>query len=160
MSKLILIVEDEPDLVQNLEYNLRREGFEVEAAITGQQALSRLRERPLPDLIMLDLMLPDLSGFEICRRVRADEATRHIPVLMLTARGEEQERVQGFESGADDYVVKPFNVRELMLRVRAVLRRTENPDDEPAPGQVSFGRSEEHTSELQSRPHLVCRLLL
>ncbi|TXD38912.1 response regulator transcription factor [Lujinxingia vulgaris] len=140
MSKLILIVEDEPDLVENLEYNLRREGFEADAALSGQQALARLKERPLPDLIVLDLMLPDLSGFEVCRRVRADETTRHIPILMLTARGEDHERVQGFEAGADDYVVKPFNVRELMLRVRAVLRRSEGPEEDPAPGQVSFGR--------------------
>ncbi|RDV40007.1 DNA-binding response regulator [Bradymonadaceae bacterium TMQ3] len=140
MSKLILIVEDEPDLVENLDYNLRREGFEADAALTGQQALARLHERPLPDLIVLDLMLPDLSGFEICRRVRADQTTRHIPILMLTARGEDHERVEGFEAGADDYVVKPFNVRELMLRVRAVLRRSEGPDDAPALDQVSFGR--------------------
>ncbi|RAL24856.1 DNA-binding response regulator [Lujinxingia litoralis] len=140
MSKLILIVEDEHDLVQNLEYNLRREGFEAISAATGHQALARLKERPLPDLLLLDLMLPDLSGYEVCRRVRADQTTRHIPVLMLTARGEEHERVQGFESGADDYVVKPFNVRELMLRVRAVLRRTESAEEEPRPGEVIFGR--------------------
>lgn len=140
MSKLILIVEDEPDLVQNLEYNLRREGFETCAALTGQLALNRLKERPLPDLMVLDLMLPDFSGYEICRRVRVDEATRHIPILMLTARGEDHERVRGFEAGADDYVVKPFNVRELMLRVRAVLRRSESADDDPTPGQIHFGR--------------------
>ncbi|TXD31810.1 response regulator transcription factor [Lujinxingia vulgaris] len=140
MSKLILIVEDEPDLVENLDYNLRREGFEADAALSGQQALARLKEQPLPDLIVLDLMLPDLSGYEVCRRVRADQSTRHIPILMLTARGEDHERVEGFEAGADDYVVKPFNVRELMLRVRAVLRRSEGPDENPAPGQVHFGR--------------------
>lgn len=125
MSRRILIIEDEIDLVQNLEYNLQQEGYETARALDGSTALDILDESPPPDLVLLDLMLPDLSGIELCRRIRNDEATRHIPVLMLTARGEEVDRINGFQAGTDDYVVKPFNVRELKLRIRALLRRTE-----------------------------------
>jgi two-component system phosphate regulon response regulator PhoB len=122
-SRTILIVEDEEDLVQTLEYNLRQEGYETRAALTGKEALEQARREPLPDLVLLDLMLPDLPGTEVCRRLRQDPATRSLPVLMVTAKGEEIDRVVGFEMGADDYVVKPFSVRELLLRVRAILRR-------------------------------------
>lgn len=125
MSQLILIVDDEPDLVVTLEYNLRKQGYETRTAANGVEALKAAKELPLPDLILLDLMLPDMSGKEICRLVRADKKTQDIPIVMLTAKGEEIDRVVGFEVGADDYVVKPFSVRELMLRVQAVLRRTE-----------------------------------
>ncbi len=123
MKNVILIVEDEKDLVEILEYNLEREGYEVRSALTGSEALAEVHRDPLPDMILLDLMLPDISGTEICRRVRAEEKTRDIPVLMLTAKGEEIDRVVGFEVGADDYVTKPFSVRELMLRVKAILKR-------------------------------------
>lgn len=125
MSKLILIVDDEPDLVVTLDYNLKKEGFQTRTAANGEQALKAALQEPLPDLVLLDLMLPDTSGTEICRELRADERTRSIPVVMLTAKGEEIDRVVGFEVGADDYVIKPFSVRELMLRVQAVLRRSE-----------------------------------
>jgi two-component system phosphate regulon response regulator PhoB len=118
----ILIVDDERDLVSLLEFNLRQEGFETLLAASGQEALQQLRRR-VPDLILLDLMLPDVSGTEICRTVKSDPRTRHVPVVMLTAKGEEVDKVVGFELGADDYVTKPFSVRELVLRVRAVLRR-------------------------------------
>jgi two-component system phosphate regulon response regulator PhoB len=125
MSALILVVDDERDLVATLEYNLEREGFATRSALTGQEALQLAAQEPVPDLVILDLMLPDIPGTDVCRRLRADERTRRVPVLMLTARGDEIDRVVGFEVGADDYVVKPFSVRELLLRVRAILRRAE-----------------------------------
>lgn len=128
MGSLILIVDDEQDLVRTLDYNLRREGFETRTAYTGRAALTEAARHPVPDLVLLDLMLPDMSGTEVCRRLRADEATRDTLVVMVTAKGEEIDRVVGFEVGADDYVVKPYSVRELMLRVRAILRRRA-PDD-------------------------------
>ena len=138
MSGLILIVEDERDLVSTLEYNLEKEGFRTRSALTGRAALEEAGREPLPDLILLDLMLPDASGTEICRQLRNDARTRRIPVIMLTARGEEIDRVVGFEVGADDYVVKPFSVRELVLRIRAIMRRgvTEEVDG----AEMSFGR--------------------
>ena len=123
MNAKILIVEDEADLVGVLMYNLKREGFSVRAAANGAEALRLVEEDPIPDLVLLDLMLPDISGFDVCRQIRAMDKTRHVPVLMLTARGEEADRVRGFEVGADDYVAKPFSVRELMLRIHALLRR-------------------------------------
>lgn len=125
MPALILIVEDEVDLAQTLAYRLRKDGHEVEVVHGGGAAMERMASAPLPGLVLLDLMLPDISGIEVCRRLRDGTATRRIPVLMLTARGEEIDRVIGFEAGADDYVVKPFSPRELALRVRALLRRSE-----------------------------------
>ncbi|MBF0588620.1 MAG: response regulator transcription factor [Magnetococcales bacterium] len=125
MPKSILIVEDEKDLVTTLEYNLKREGYQTQAALTGEQALESAFRDPQPDLVLLDLMLPGISGVEVCRRLRQNSRTDKLPVLMLTARGEEIDKVVGFEVGADDYVVKPFKVRELLLRVRAILRRCE-----------------------------------
>lgn len=122
-GELILIVEDEQDLAGTLAYNLEKEGYETREAWTGQQALKAMVKDPLPDLVLLDLMLPDMSGTEVCRRLRQDERTRQIPVIMVTAKGEEIDRVVGFEVGADDYVTKPYSVRELSLRVRAILRR-------------------------------------
>ena len=138
MSETILIVEDELDLVSTLEYRLQKEGFETRAATTGAEAYEQLAVSPRPDLVLLDLMLPDTSGMDICRSIRKDEATADIPVIMVTARAEEIDRVVGFEVGADDYVCKPFSVRELVLRVKAQLRRAR-------PGQtearsVAFGR--------------------
>jgi len=124
-SKLprILVVEDEADLALLLSYNFEAEGYAVETVERGDEAELRLLESP-PDLVILDWMLPGVSGLEICRRLRAREATRTLPVIMLTARGEESERVRGLSVGADDYVVKPFSVPELMARVRALLRRS------------------------------------
>ncbi len=121
MSK-ILLVEDEPDLQSILEYNLREAGYEVRCTASGEEALALcLREQP--DLVLLDLMLPDLPGTKVCQRLRSTPELQSTPVIMLTARGEEIDRVVGFEVGADDYVVKPFSVRELLLRIQAVLRR-------------------------------------
>jgi two-component system phosphate regulon response regulator PhoB len=122
----VLLVDDERDLLSLVDFNLRAAGFETLLASTGEQALAHLRRR-VPDLVVLDLMLPDVPGTEVCRQLKADPRTRHVPVVMLTAKGEELDRVVGFEVGADDYVTKPFSVRELVLRIRAVLRRAGPP---------------------------------
>ncbi len=130
----VLVVDDERDLLSLLDFNLRAAGFETVLAATGREAISALARR-VPDLVVLDLMLPDTSGADLCRRIKRDERTRDVPVVMLTAKGEEIDRVVGFELGADDYVTKPFSVRELVLRLRAVLRRTAapRPDEGPPP---------------------------
>jgi len=122
MSARILIVEDEEALTLLLRYNLEAEGYEVETVARGDEADSRLKENG-PDLVILDWMLPGLSGIEICRRLRARVETRTLPIIMLTARGEESERIRGLGTGADDYIVKPFSVPELVARVGALLRR-------------------------------------
>ena len=118
----VMVVEDEEPLAVLLQYNLEAEGFEVETIARGDEADIRLQERA-PDLLLLDWMLPGTSGIELCRRVRARPATAQLPVIMLTARGEESERVRGLATGADDYVVKPFSTPELIARIRATLRR-------------------------------------
>ncbi len=122
MPQTVLVVDDERDIVELVRYNLTQAGFRVVSAADGRQALE-LARRERPDLILLDLMLPVLPGTEVARTLRQDEKTRTIPIIMLTARGEEVDRVVGFELGADDYVVKPFSPRELVLRVQAILRR-------------------------------------
>ena len=122
MAARILIVEDEEPLTLLLRYNLEAEGYSVDAVGRGDEAELRLRESP-PDLAILDWMLPGLSGIELCRRLRARPETRTLPIIMLTARGEESEQVRGLATGADDYIVKPFSVPELLARVRALLRR-------------------------------------
>ena len=123
MKPYILIVEDELPLITLLRYNLEEAGFEVDEATNGDEALISVRER-LPDLVVLDWMLPAVSGIEVCRQFRRRRETRDLPVIMLTARSEEADRVRGLESGADDYITKPFSPKELIARVRAVLRRT------------------------------------
>lgn len=122
MKPLILVVEDEADLVTMLRYNLEAAGFRVVTAGDGEAAQLALAEIP-PDLILLDWMLPKVSGLELCRQIRRRPETRNLPIIMLTARGEESDRVRGLESGADDYVAKPFSPSELNARIRAVLRR-------------------------------------
>ncbi|MGE0456895.1 MAG: phosphate regulon transcriptional regulator PhoB [Bauldia sp.] len=122
MIPRVMIVEDEEPLTELLRYNLEAEGYEVQAALRGDEAELKLRET-IPDLVLLDWMLPGVSGIELCRRLRMRDETRTLPIIMLTARGEETERVRGLSTGADDYVVKPFSVPELMARVRAMLRR-------------------------------------
>jgi len=124
MKPLVLIVEDEAPLVTMLRYNLEREGFAVDAAADGEEALLRIAERK-PDAVLLDWMLPLVSGLEVCRQIRRSRATRSVPVIMLTARGEEADRIRGLDSGADDYVVKPFSPSELVARLRAVMRRAQ-----------------------------------
>jgi two-component system phosphate regulon response regulator PhoB len=134
----ILVIEDETDLQQVLDYNLRQAGHSVLTATRGAHGLDLARAE-LPDLILLDLMLPDVTGTDVCKSLKEQDGTRHIPVMMLTARGEEIDRVVGFELGADDYVVKPFSVRELLLRITAILRRSKSEVPEPA-RLVDFGR--------------------
>jgi two-component system phosphate regulon response regulator PhoB len=128
----ILIVEDERDVQTVLDFNLKAEGFETMRASTAEEALAWLRAR-VPDLVLLDLMLPDMPGTELCRRIKADPRTNAVPVVVVSARGDELDRVVGFELGADDYIPKPFSVRELVLRLRAVLRRTANRSAGPRP---------------------------
>lgn len=126
MAAHILVVEDEADLAELVAFNLRQAGHTVVTVGDGTSALGEIR-RKRPDLVVLDVMLPDISGVEVCRRVRRDVATRELPIVMLTARGEEVDRVVGFEVGVDDYVTKPFSTRELVLRIDAVLRRSTLP---------------------------------
>jgi two-component system phosphate regulon response regulator PhoB len=121
-SERILLVEDEPDIAEVLQYNLEREGFEVESARSGDTALEAVRRRA-PDLVLLDLMLPGLDGLELTRLLKRDGSTARVPIVMLTAKGEEVDRIVGLELGADDYITKPFSPREVVLRVKAVLRR-------------------------------------
>src|ERR1700676_1665332 len=128
--KRVLIIEDDRDIVELVRYNLANEGFQVNAAFDGTSGLSSLKKTP-PDLLLLDLMLPKMSGLDICREIRKDESLNRLPVLMLTARGDEADRVVGLEMGADDYVTKPFSPRELLARVKALLRRAEPPADAP-----------------------------
>jgi two-component system phosphate regulon response regulator PhoB len=133
----ILVVEDEADLRQVIEFNLAQHGHEVETASTGAEGLRRARARK-PDLVLLDIMLPDVTGLDVCRQIKADAALHGVAVVLLTARGEEIDRVVGFEIGADDYVVKPFSVRELILRIGAILRRSSS-EGEATPPRVQFG---------------------
>lgn len=119
----VLIVEDEPPLIELLKYNLEAEGFRTGIARDGDEALLMVDEET-PDIVMLDWMLPEISGIEICRQLRAKDKTRELPIVMLTARGEEADRLRGFETGADDYIVKPFSPSELVARLWALMRRT------------------------------------
>ncbi len=122
MTPQVLVVEDEDALSTLLQYNLEKEGYAVRLAADGEEALMQVDER-LPDLIVLDWMLPKISGIEVCRRLRGRVETRNVPIIMLTARGEESDRIRGLDTGADDYVIKPFSMTELSARLRAVLRR-------------------------------------
>src|ERR1700760_4983941 len=128
----ILVAEDEPDMMTLASSSLKSAGFDVFSAADGAQALAKTRETP-PSLLILDLMLPEMSGLEVCKALKKDTATASIPIVMLTARAEEVDRIVGFELGADDYVTKPFSPRELVLRVTGVLRRTNGvPESQPA----------------------------
>src|SRR5439155_3924704 len=125
----VLIVDDDPDIQRLVSYNLSQAGFEVTAAESGRKALESVQKHP-PDLIILDLMLPDVDGNEVCRMLRQRDNSRRIPIVMLTARGEEIDRVIGFELGADDYVMKPLSPRELVLRVKSIFRRINDEHDD------------------------------
>jgi two-component system phosphate regulon response regulator PhoB len=138
MKQTIVAIEDEPDLLEVLQYNLTREGFRVESAKDGDsgfELIGKLR----PDLVLLDLMLPGMDGLEICRRVKYDAATRHIPIIIVSAKGEEGDVILGLELGADDYITKPFSPRELLARVRAVLRRGSERREKGDPTPLSYG---------------------
>lgn len=123
MPKHILVVDDEPDLIELVSYNLGKEGFEVSTASDGEEALKKIRKGRF-DLVLLDIMLPWIQGIELCRILRNDAKTAHLPIIMLTAKGEEVDKILGLEMGADDYITKPFSPRELIARVKAVLRRS------------------------------------
>jgi two-component system phosphate regulon response regulator PhoB len=146
-SAQILIVEDEEPLSLLLRYNLEADGYNVETVARGDDADTWLREK-LPDLVVLDWMLPGLSGIELCRRLRARQETKSLPIIMLTARGEESERVRGLATGADDYVVKPFSVPELLARVRSLLRRSrpERMADTLTLGEIELDRIRKRVS--------------
>ena len=152
MPPRVTVVEDEEALSVLLRYNLEAEGFEVETIDRGDEAEIRLKERQ-PDLLLLDWMLPGVSGIELCRRLRARPETRALPIIMLTARGEESERVRGLRTGADDYVVKPFSTPELMARVHATLRRAapEATADVLAVGDIELDRAR-HRVTRRDRP--------
>ena len=136
-AKKILVIEDEPDLSQTLCYNLKKAGYEAVSEGTGGGGLARAMTFD-PDLVILDLMLPDTSGFEVCKSLKSNPLTASAPVIMLTARGEEVDRVLGFEVGADDYVLKPFSVRELLLRISVILKR-HDPQEESSDSPIIFG---------------------
>ena len=135
MKPLILIVEDEAALATMLRYNLEKEGYRVCEAGDGEEALTLVSERK-PDLVVLDWMLPSLSGIEVCRQLRRKPATRELPIIMLTARGEEGDKIRGLNTGADDYMTKPFSLPELMARIRAMLRRVQ---PVPQKGMLEYG---------------------
>jgi DNA-binding response OmpR family regulator len=150
----VLVVEDEPDIRDLIVLHLAREGFRCRTASTGVEALQEVRAAR-PDLVVLDLMLPGLGGLEVCRRVRAEPGTASLPIIMLTAKVDEVDRVVGLEMGADDYIVKPFSPKELVARVRAVLRRARS----PAPGGAAVLRvgaltldAERHVATVAERP--------
>ena len=134
-GKTILVIEDEQDILELIVYHLKKDGATVKTAATGEDGLVAARAES-PDLVILDLMLPGVDGLEVCRRLKTDRALRRIPIVMVTAKGEESDVVTGLELGADDYVPKPFRPKELLARVRAVLRRTHVGDLEPATGEV------------------------
>jgi two-component system, OmpR family, phosphate regulon response regulator PhoB len=131
---LVLVVEDEAALATMLRYNLEKQGFRVDEAVDGQEALIRIAETT-PDIVLLDWMLPVMSGIEVCRQIRRRPATRDLPVIMVTARTEDQDTVRGLNTGADDYITKPFSMDALLARVRALLRRS---SAVPAKGQLAF----------------------
>ena len=128
LSKHILVVEDEPDTAELLEFHLENAGYKVSITEDGYQALKKIQKLK-PDLLILDLMIPEIDGFEVCRLIRKDPATESLPVMMCTAKSDETSKIQGLDFGADDYVTKPFSVRELILRVKAVLKRGERKSD-------------------------------
>lgn len=137
-KKHILVVDDEADLAELVRYNLQKEGYAVETAGSGAEAFRLIRSKAY-HLIVLDLMLPDIQGTELCRMLRQDERTRQLPVIMLTAKGEDKDKIEGLELGADDYITKPFSTRELMARVKAVLRRTDTPPPAAGPTAITIG---------------------
>jgi len=155
MKPKVLVVEDEESLAVLLRYNLESEGYDVEAVNRGDEAEIRLKEN-LPDIVVLDWMLPGLSGIELCRRLRARAETERLPILMLTARSEEAERVRGLATGADDYMVKPFSVPEFVARVRALLRRArpEHVSSQLKSGDIELDREKKRVHRSQREVHL------
>lgn len=150
-----LVVEDEAPLIELIRYNLEKEGYEVDIAIDGEEALLMIEERQ-PDIVLLDWMLPKLAGIEVCRRLRSRAATRNLPVIMLTAKTEEADRVRGLDMGADDYMTKPFAMSELIARIRAVMRRIRPAlaEDKVVVGDISVDRSAHRVTRNDVEVHL------
>ncbi len=150
-----LIVEDESALIELVRYNLEREGYEIGVAMDGEEALLLIEERQ-PDIVILDWMLPRLAGIEVCRRLRSKPATRNLPVIMLTAKAEEADRIRGLDTGADDYMVKPFSMVELTARIRAVMRRIRPAlaEDKVVIGDISVDRSAHRVTRNEVEVHL------
>lgn len=146
MPHRIVVIEDEKDIAELLRFTLQHEGYEVRCAARGREGLELIRRGPA-DLALIDIMLPDLDGLEVCKRVRSDREMRDLPVIFLTARGEEVDRIVGLEMGADDYVVKPFSPRELVARIRAVLRRQDRSPAEPSVIETRDVRLDSRTRE-------------
>lgn len=155
MNPLVLIVEDEPPLAELVRYNLEKENFKTLIVDDGEEALLLVEEQE-PDLVVLDWMLPGLSGIEVCRRLRERKETKALPIIMLTARGEENDRVRGLDSGADDYIVKPFSPNELIARAKAVLRRSSPSlsEDKLTYEDIVMDLSEHKVSREESSIHL------
>nr|WP_321362150.1 phosphate regulon transcriptional regulator PhoB [uncultured Hyphomonas sp.] len=155
MKPYVLIAEDESAVSELLQYNLKRQDYEVAIANDGEEALLMMEERA-PDLLLLDWMLPKVSGIEVCRRVRSGGVNPNLPIIMLTARGEESDRIRGLDTGADDYVTKPFSTTELMARVRAVLRRIRPGlrDDKVIVGDIEIDRVEHRVTRNGNDIHL------
>ena len=155
MQPHVLVVEDEDALAELLQYNLKKEGFRVSMAADGEEAMMLVEERQ-PDVVLLDWMLPKVSGIEVCRRLRNRQETRNLPIIMLTARGEEADRIRGLDTGADDYIVKPFLMKELFARVRAVLRRIRPglAEDRVVVGDISIDRVAHRVTRLEIEVHL------
>ncbi|MEO1641704.1 MAG: phosphate regulon transcriptional regulator PhoB [Pseudomonadota bacterium] len=155
MKPFIVIAEDEASVCELLRYNLEAEGYETATAVDGDEAMLLLEER-LPDLMLLDWMLPKVSGIEICRRVRSKQETANLPIIMLTARTEEADRIRGLETGADDYVTKPFSTHELMARVKAVLRRIRPAliEDKITVGSITIDRATHNVMRDDQEIHL------
>jgi two-component system phosphate regulon response regulator PhoB len=155
MQPHVLVVEDEDALSELLQYNLKKEGFRVSVAADGEEAMMLVEERQ-PDVVVLDWMLPKISGIEVCRRLRSKQETRNLPILMLTARGEEADRIRGLDTGADDYIVKPFLMKELFARLRAVLRRIRPglAEDRVVVGDLSIDRVAHRVTRTGQEVHL------
>ncbi|MBB5746423.1 phosphate regulon transcriptional regulator PhoB [Brevundimonas variabilis] len=155
MQPYILVMEDEDALATLLQYNLEKEGYDVVVAADGEEGLVQIDERQ-PDLVLLDWMLPKVSGIEVCRRIRGRPETRNLPIIMLTARGEESDRVRGLDTGADDYLTKPFSMTELIARIRAVLRRIRPglADDRVGHGDIIIDRVAHRVKRSGQEVHL------
>jgi two-component system, OmpR family, phosphate regulon response regulator PhoB len=155
MKPSVLVAEDESALVTLLRYNLEREGYRVLVAMDGEEALL-VAEEEKPDLVLLDWMMPQLSGIEVCRRLRSRQETRNVPIIMLTARGEESDRVRGLDTGADDYLTKPFSMTELLARLRAVMRRIRPSlaEDVVTVGDIEMDRAAHRVKRVGREVHL------
>jgi len=153
-NKQIVVIEDEPDILEVLCYNLEREGYKVFESLDGSEGLALIKQK-MPDLVLLDLMLPSMDGLEICRQLKANQRTQHIPIIMVTAKGEESDVVLGLGIGADDYIPKPFSPRELIARVKAIIRRSERVEQLENKDVIEIDYSELGRLVVDNSKHLV-----